>query len=176
MPTPTELQQQLAALAGQLVAHADNQAATVEDIQRQLAEATATLAVRDAQLAARETQLAAQSLRMAELQAQADAAAEALETRTRERDRARQESADLRPPTGTVVPRGEFKKRLAPAFLVLPDATEKIQRKWDRILDKMLGDYHEVRLTDPTIIALVNTAVADGLLTQKQAQTVLATT
>lgn len=127
-----------------------------------------------AQLAARDAQLATQSLRMAELQAQADAAAETLETRTRERDVARQNAADLTPPAGSVISRGEFKKRLAPAYLALADATERIQRRWDRILNGLLGDYFEVHLNDATVQGLIAQAVTDGLLTQQQAATVLA--
>lgn len=175
MPTPTELQQQLAALAGQLVAHADDQAATVEDLQRQLAEATATLAVRDTQLAARETQLAGQSLELAGLRQQVTTLTATLATRTEERDAALAQVAELTPPAGVVIPRGEFKKRLAPAYLVLASKDDATQRKWDRILDGLLADYTEVRLTDATVQALVGAAVADGLLTQQQAEAALAT-
>lgn len=127
-----------------------------------------------AQLAAREAQLAAQSLQVTALADQVVSLNAALAERTEERDEALAQVADLTPPTGVVLPRSEFKKRIAPVYLALADKGESIQRKWDRILDGLLADYHTVRLTDPVLQALVALAVADGLLTQAQANAALA--
>lgn len=126
-----------------------------------------------AQLAARESQLAEQSLELAGLRTQIATLAADLATRTEERDNALAQVAELTPPAGTVITRAEFKKRLAPAYLVLASKDDAVQRKWDRILDGLLGDYYEVRLTDATVQALVGAAVADGLLTKQQAQAAL---
>lgn len=134
------------------------------------------IALLQAQLAARETQLAEQSLELAALRTQVTTLTASLTTRTEERDNALAQVAELTPPTGVMIPRGEFKKRLAPAYLALAGKDDATQRKWDRILDGLLGDYQSVRLTDATVQALVGAAVGDGLLTQQQAQTVLATT
>lgn len=82
------------------------------------------------------------------------------------------------PAPGSVVSRTELVRRTYPLTIALataggPDAPA-MRAKWDRLLAP-LAHFDTVRVTDPTIAALCNLAVADGLLTADQAAAVTAT-
>ena len=134
--------------------------------------ATVTLAATIDQRAAYASGLESQ---LTATQAERDAALKGLGAATQERDAALTELAALKPPAGSVITVTEFKKRLAPAYLVLASKPAELQGKWDRIMTGLLGAFTAVTLTDALTVAMVGTAVADGVLTEDQAKAVLAT-
>lgn len=81
---------------------------------------------------------------------------------------------NVQPPTGAVVPVTEFKRRAAMLWVRLGSATEAIQGKWDRITANLLAGFASIDLTDPTLAAISQLAVGDGLLTSDEAAAVLA--
>lgn len=78
------------------------------------------------------------------------------------------------PPAGAVVPVTEFKRRAAMLWVRLGGAAAAVQAKWDRIAGSLLAGFRSIDLTDPTVRALADLAVADGLLTRAEADAVLA--
>lgn len=62
------------------------------------------------------------------------------------------------------MPKGDFLLAITPATIRLAGQSDAIQRKWDRIL-AAIHAADAFRVSDPRIVALLNLAIADGLLT-----------
>jgi len=63
-----------------------------------------------------------------------------------------------------VMAKGDFLLAITPALIRLAGQSDAIQRKWDRIL-AAIHAADAFRVSDPRIVALLNLAIADGLLT-----------
>lgn len=64
--------------------------------------------------------------------------------------------------------RGDFLAALAPMVLVLPTLSEAKQKIWERLLNMLTGGNDDVDITRPSVQALLDVAVSDGLLTTQQ--------
>lgn len=64
--------------------------------------------------------------------------------------------------------RGDFLAALAPMVLLLPTLSDAKQKVWERLLNMLTGSNADVDVTRPSVQALLDVAVSDGLLTSQQ--------
>lgn len=80
-------------------------------------------------------------------------------------------NATTGPGAGTVAldvaSRGDFLAAIRPAYLTLPSLSPEMQAKWDRILEAL--NTSSSITVDATTLGLLSVAVAEGVLTQAQA-------
>src|SRR4051812_46610141 len=63
------------------------------------------------------------------------------------------------------LPRINFLLAIAPAYLTLPNLSQVVQSKWDRIL-AVISAADRIDIANPSVQALLAQAVSDGVLSQ----------
>lgn len=147
----------------------------IAELEAALAAAQATIdgepARTAAAVAAAHTQLAAYAsgLESTLSAAQADLAAaqSALAVATGE-------LAVLKPPAGSVITPVEFQRRLIPARFRLPFLSEQVRAGWEAVFREVIPTFSAIYLTDPALGGMLEKAVADGVLSQAEADAVRA--
>jgi multidrug efflux pump subunit AcrA (membrane-fusion protein) len=82
--------------------------------------------------------------------------------------------AVLRPPAGSVITPVEFQRRLIPARFRLPYLSAEVRAGWEAVFREVLTAFSAIYLTDPLLGGMLAKAVADGVLSQAEADAVAA--
>jgi hypothetical protein len=82
--------------------------------------------------------------------------------------------ARLDPPAGSVITPVEFQRRLIPARFRLPYLSAEVRAGWEAVFREVLTTFSAIYLTDPLLGGMLVKAVADGVLSQAEADAVAA--
>ncbi|VTT96580.1 unnamed protein product [Gemmataceae bacterium] len=141
----------------------------IAELQAALAAAQATIDGEPARTAAAVAQSAAYAsgLESTLAAAQAD-----LATAQQQLAVATDRLATLDPPAGSVITPVEFQRRLIPARFRLPYLSAEVRAGWEAVFREVLTAFSAICLTDPLLGGMLAKAVADGVLSQDEADAV----